>query len=347
MRPGVTVELRQLELLVAVAETGSLGQAASRFGLSQPAVSMRMTGLERALGLQLLQRDPSGTRLTSDGAEVVAAARGVLEAIARLSATADRLRSESSARLRVAASFTVAEHLVPAWIEALRSHLPEVALTLEVENSSQVLAAVGEGRVDLGFVEGPDRPVPGMESEAITTDTLVVVVSPEHPWTRRRRPLTGPDLARADLVVRERGSGTREVLEEALRPWGGVRSRLELGSSEAILAAARRAEGPAVLSSLAAAADVATGELSRVEVEGVELHRTIRAVWSTRTGPGPLGRRLLAAARPEPSDSDGPSDPGGGPSNPGAASDPGGGPSNPGAAPRPQDGLGGSQGAGG
>ncbi len=300
MRPGATVELRQLELLVAVAETGSLGQAANRFGLSQPAVSMRMTGLERALGLRLLQRDPSGTRLTPDGVEVVAAARGVLEAVAGLAGVADRLRSGSAARLRVAASFTVAEHLVPAWIEALHGQLPELAVTLEVENSSQVLAAVEQGRVDVGFVEGPDRPVPGMGSEAIATDTLVVVVTPRHPWSRRRRSLGGADLAQVDLIVRERGSGTREVLEEVLQPWGGVRSRLELGSSAAILAAARREEGPAVLSSLAAAADVATGELCRVEVDGINLARTIRAVWSTRTGPGLLGSQLLAVARPAP-----------------------------------------------
>ncbi len=295
MRPGAKVGLRELELLVAVAETGSLGQAAARFGLSQPAVSTRMTNFERTVGLRLLDRDPSGTRLTRAGVEIVGAAREVLAASGRLMEIAARLAAESESRLRVAASFTVAEHLAPAWIEALRADIPEVALTLEVENSTQVLAAIGQGRVDVGFVEGPVRPLASLGWEAVTTDALAVVVAPGHPWAQGP-PICGADLAGTELVVRERGSGTREVLEEALRPWGGVRSRLELGSSAAILAAARRGEGPAVLSALAAQAEMNAGHVHRVDVADVDLSRTIRAVWPAGSRPGPLARRLLAAA---------------------------------------------------
>ena len=294
MRAGASVELRELELLVAVTETGSLGQAAARCGLSQPAVSARMTNLEGKRGLRLLYRDPSGTRPTPAGTEIAAAARDVLAATARLLGAADSLAAESGSRLRVAASFTVAEHLAPAWIEALRADLPDVSLTLEVANSTLVLAAVGRGQVDLGFVEGPDREMVGLGSEAITTDTLAVVVAAGHPWAHR--PVTGADLAGAELIVRERGSGTREVLDEALAPFGGVRSRLELGSSAAIVAAALRGEGPAVLSALAVAADLASGNLHRVEVTGLDLSRTIRAVWPAGRRPSRLARRLLTAA---------------------------------------------------
>ena len=295
------MELRELELLVAVAETGSLGQAAARCGLSQPAVSARMTNLEGKLGLRLLYRDPSGTRPTPAGREIAAAARDVLTTTARLLGIADSLAAESASRLRVAASFTVAEHLAPAWIEALRADLPEVSLTLEVVNSTLVLAAVGRGQVDLGFVEGPDRAMVRLDSEAVTNDTLAVVVAPGHPWAHGL--VTGADLARAELIVRERGSGTREVLDEALAPFGGVRSRLELGSSAAIVAAALRGEGPAVLSALAVAAELASGHLRCVEVTGIDLSRTIRAVWPAGRRPSGLARRLLAAAhqhRPRP-----------------------------------------------
>ncbi|MDA8291864.1 MAG: LysR family transcriptional regulator [Actinomycetota bacterium] len=290
------VDMVQLELLVAVAETGSLGAAAVRYGLTQPAVSMRMTALERTLGLQLLRREPSGTSLTPAGHEVLAAARAVLDAGAALTAAAERLRADVAAHLRVAASFTVAEHLVPAWIETLHAAAPDVALTLEVLNSSQVLAAVDQRRVDVGFVEGPDEPSPDRDERAVATDELVVVVAPSHPWARRRGPLTGPELAAADLVVRERGSGTRAVLDQALRPWGGTRSRLELGSSTAVLAAAINGEGPAVLSRLAADGDVASGRLCQVAVSGLSLSRTIRAVWRSDGGLGPLAAHLVAAA---------------------------------------------------
>jgi len=293
------VELRELELLVAVAETGSLGQAAQRFGLTQPAVARRVSVLERALGLRLLYRSPSGCRLTGAGAEVVAAAREVLAAAHRLVGVAERAASQSESHLRVAASFTVAEHLAPAWVAALRAELPQVSLSLEVVNSTQVMAAVTNGRVDIGFVEGPDRPLAGLASEAVTTDSLTVVVAPSHPWAGRP-PVPAAELAKTELVVRERGSGTREVLEEALRPFGGVRSRLELGSSASVLAAARRGEGPAVLSALAAQAELSAGALCRVEVAGADLSRTIRAVWLAGARPSALARRLLAAAREHP-----------------------------------------------
>lgn len=296
VRPGARLDLLELELLLSVADTGSLGQAANRHSISQPAVSGRMTNLERALGLRLLRRDPSGTRLTPDGNEIAAAAHEVLRAADRLSGVAERLRNASDKRLRVAASFTVAEHLALAWLTALRSQMPGVTLALEVLNSSQVAAAVDRGAVDIGFVEGTDEVAASMGSEVVANDSLVVVTSPEHPWARAGS-TTGVELAATELVVREVGSGTREVLERALRPWGGVTSRLELGSNAMVLDAARRSEAPAVLGTLAAAADLAAGTLRRVEVADVDLSREIRAVWSAGEAPPPLAVRLLAAAQ--------------------------------------------------
>ena len=297
-----SVELFELRLLQAVAETGSLGQVALRYNLTQPAVSMRMNQLERRLDLRLLRRDPSGTRLTPAGEELLVAARPVLSSADALLAVADKLRAEAAGRLRVAASFTVAEHLAPAWIETVRSEAPDVSLSLEVLNSSQVVMAVTERRVDLGFVEGAERTVPMLTAQTVATDELVIVVSPSTPLARRRKPLGPADLAKLDLIVRERGSGTREILDRALEAWGGPSSRLELGSSEALLAAARRGEGPAVLSRLAVADDLESGRLVQVPVTGVDLTRTIRAVWVSDTTLSPLARRLLRAAghTPEP-----------------------------------------------
>ena len=291
-----SVELFELRLLHAVAETGSLGQVALRYKMSQPAVSMRMSQLERRLGLHLLRRDPSGTRLTPAGQELLVAARPMLNSADALLRVVDRLRAEAAGRLRVAASFTVAEYLAPAWIETVRSEVPEASLALEVLNSSQVIVAVEERRVDLGFVEGAERTLPTLTTQTVAADELVVVVAPSMPLARRRKPLGPAELATLDLIVREKGSGTREILDRALEPWGGPSSRLEMGSSEALLAAARRGEGPAVLSRLAVADDLDSGRLVVVALTGVDLTRTIRAVWASDTVPGPLARRLLQAA---------------------------------------------------
>jgi DNA-binding transcriptional LysR family regulator len=258
---------------------------------------MRMTALEQRLGVPLLRRAPSGTRVTPEGERVVSQARRVLAEVHALMSEVEAVRAEGSRRLRVAASLTVAEHLLPAWISAVHRASPELSLTLEVLNSARVVTAVADGWVDIGFVENDERDPPGLDSVAVSADHLVVVVPADHRWARAGRAVTGAELAGAELVVRETGSGTRDVLENALAPWGGVRTRLELGTPSAIIDATRRGEGPGVVSVFAVTEEVATGRLVEVELEGVSLARVLRAVW-TRERPLPeLARRLLQAAQ--------------------------------------------------
>ncbi len=296
MLPPSTPDLIALDLLDSIAELGSLGQAASRHRMSQPAVSMRMSQLERRLGVVLLRRGPAGTRLTPAGQRVAALGRRVLSEAEAMMAGVAAVVAEESSHLRVAASLTVAEHLLPGWLAALHRESPEVILAVEVTNSAKVLARVRDGRADVGFVEGHETGLDGMTTVVVRSDHLVVVVDPAHHWAERQSPVAGPELAAAELIVREPGSGTREVLEDALGACGGLRSRLELGSTAAILAAARRGEGPAVLSALAVAADLDTGRLVAVRTEGISLTRSLRAVWLEAQPLAPLARRLLNVA---------------------------------------------------
>ncbi|MDQ2876290.1 MAG: LysR family transcriptional regulator, partial [Actinomycetota bacterium] len=217
MLPPSTPDLIALDLLDSIAELGSLGQAAGRHGLSQPAVSMRMSQLERRLGIGLLQRSPAGTSLTPAGERVAILSRRVLSEAQALMAGVQALVAQESSHLRVAASLTVAEHLLPGWIGALHRESPDVILAVEVTNSSRVLARVRDGSADVGFVEGHEARPSGMTAIVVRSDRLVVVVDPAHPWARRESPVGGAELAAADLIVREPGSGTREVLDGALR----------------------------------------------------------------------------------------------------------------------------------
>lgn len=289
-------DLIALELLDSIADLGSLGRAASRHGMSQPAVSQRMTQLERTLGLRLLSRSRAGTTLTPAGEQVAALARRVLAEMRGLMAGVTALAAEEDARLRVAASLTVAEYLLPGWLSALHRESPDVVLAVAVSNSSQVLAQVRDGSADVGFVEGSRARQDGLAVATVRSDRLVVVVHPGHPWARRPNPVTGAELAGAGLIVREPGSGTRQVLDGALSSWGGAHSWLELGSTATILAAARRGEGPAVLSALAVAEDVDAGRLVPVQVDGIDLSRALRAVWPSERPLAPLARRLLNLA---------------------------------------------------
>ncbi|MEV0649834.1 LysR family transcriptional regulator [Phytomonospora sp. NPDC050363] len=291
-------DLPSLELLVSVARLGSIGRAAAAHGISQPSASHRVRTMERLAGVALVTRSPRGSRLTPAGTLLVEWAGAVVDAARVLDAGIDALRERRDERLRIAASLTIAEYLLPGWLVALRRDRPGTAVSLRVENSTQVERAILDGDADLGFVEGPG-PVRGLRSAGVGGDELVLVVAPGHRWTRRRTPLAPAELAATPLICREEGSGTRAALADALRDQGDpAPPLLELASTTAVKAAVAAGDGAAVLSSLAVAEDVTAGRLARVPVDGADLRRSLRAVW--RSGPrptGPAGDLLTLAAR--------------------------------------------------
>lgn len=290
--PPATPDLAVLDLLVSVADTGSLGAAARRHGMTQPAASMRISALERRLRLRLLDRGPTGSTLTAPGRAVVDQARAVLAAAVTFNETVAALYSADIPRLRIAASKTIADHRVPQWLAELRRIRPDVAVSLEVDNTAQVEAAVRAGEADIGFVEGP-HPPPGLGGRVLGADELIVVVGPTHPWSARTHPVSLRELAATPLLWRESGSGTRETVQEILRSYGPpAPPAAELGSAVAIVAAARSGMAPAVLSTLVAAPELAAGSLHQVALaDSVALTRQFRAIW--RRGHPPTGAAEL------------------------------------------------------
>ncbi|SED04442.1 ModE molybdate transport repressor domain-containing protein [Streptomyces sp. 3213] len=287
-------DLGALELLLAVARLGSLGSAARELGITQPAASSRIRSMERQLGVALVDRSPRGSRLTDAGALVTDWARRVVEAAAAFDAGAQALRHRRDSRLRVAASMTIAEYLLPGWLLALRSQRPDTAVSLLAGNSTTVAEQLLSDEADLGFVEGLSVP-PGLDSTVIAHDHLIVVTAPTHPWARRRRPVPATELASTPLILREKGSGTRQVLDAAL---GGLaRPLIELSSTTAVKASAVSGAGPAVLSELAVGEELSTRRLVRIPVEGLTLARDLRAVWPTGHRPTGPARELLSLTR--------------------------------------------------
>lgn len=284
-------DLGALELLLAVARLGSLGGAARELGITQPAASSRIRSMERQLGVALVDRSPRGSRLTDAGALVTDWARRVVEAAAAFDAGAQALRHRRDSRLRVAASMTIAEYLLPGWLLALHSQRPDTAVSLLAGNSTTVVERLLSDEADLGFVEGLSVP-PGLDSTVIAHDRLIVVTAPTHPWARRQRPVPAEELASTPLILREKGSGTRQVLDAAL---GGLaRPLIELSSTTAVKASAVSGAGPAVLSELAVGEELSTRRLVRIPVEGVTLARDLRAVWPTGHRPTGPARELLS-----------------------------------------------------
>ncbi|WP_232839154.1 LysR family transcriptional regulator [Streptomyces triticisoli] len=287
-------DLGALELLLGVARLGSLGGAARELGITQPAASSRIRSMERQLGVALVDRSPRGSRLTDAGALVTDWARRIVEAAEAFDAGAQALRDRRDSRLRVAASMTIAEYLLPGWLIALRARRPDTAVSLLAGNSAVVAERLLADEADLGFVEGLSVPS-GLDSVVIGHDHLIVVTAPAHPWARRRRPLAAEELAATPLILREKGSGTRQVLDAAL---GGLaRPLIELSSTTAVKASAVSGAGPAVLSELAVGEELSLRRLVTVPVDGVALGRDLRAVWPAGHRPVGPARELLSLTR--------------------------------------------------
>jgi DNA-binding transcriptional LysR family regulator len=304
-------DLESLRLLVLVSERGSIGRAAQALGISQPAASKRLSTVERRLGLVLVDRTRRGSVLTPQGRAVAGWAYRVLTELDQLLTGAQALRSHQDAELRVAASQTVAEYLVPGWLGQLRQTRPGLYIGLQVTNSERVVELVRQDDVGLGFIESPAAPT-DLSSCRVGTDHLVIVTCPaparaggrrpSTPGPLTRAPLTPAQLAALPLVVREPGSGTRQTLDAALRRLGcePAQPLLELGSTAAVRSAVIAGVGPAVISELAVAADLATGRLERLSVAGLDLRRALRAVWpSGRRLVGPAAVLLALAGRPD------------------------------------------------
>ncbi|NUO59145.1 MAG: LysR family transcriptional regulator [Hamadaea sp.] len=292
-------DLPALDLLISVAETGSVGRAAQVHGITQPSASARLAKLERRLGVPLLVRSRRGSLLTPAGEAVVAWSHGVVDAAQALADGVLTLRADRQARLRVSASLTVAEHLVPAWLLSLRRRHPGLDISAAVANSNGVIEAVRSGSVDLGFVESPDVPA-DLSSRVVGDDRLSLVVAAGYPLAAHAwRALRPTDLADQPLLLREPGSGTRDTFLRALEHALGFAPRLphviSLGSTTTILATVRAGGGIGVISSRAAAAAVASGELVELTVEGMPLVRPLNALWLGRT-PTPLAAELLTIA---------------------------------------------------
>ena len=173
---------------------------------------------------------------------------------------------------------------------------PEVTFT--ATDSDRVIAAVREGDVDLGFIETPGQ-LKGLRGRVVMRDELVLVVPPEHRWARRAAPLPVAELNRTQLVSRKLGwwhlLGDVDATEGLLDSDAMTPESLEFGSAASVRAAVLAGAGPAVMSRLAVADDLAQGRLSAVAVEGVDWRRTFRAIWvGERTPPAGAVRDLLA-----------------------------------------------------
>ncbi|WP_025323054.1 LysR family transcriptional regulator [Deferrisoma camini] len=267
----MNITLRQLEVFCAVADHGSVTRAGEFLGLTQSAVSASLAQLERQLGGPLFDRRGRTLRINERGRVLLPEARRVLAQVSDLVNLLSPDGGDLVGALRVGSSTTIGNYVMPFWIAAFRRLHPRVTIQQIVANGHAIETAVLEGMLDLGFIEGPPR-AGGAEVEPWLPDELVVFAGPTHPLAGAE--VTPEALVSPGWIMREHGSGTRQVFERALREWvPEFEIALELGHTEAIKRAVEAGLGIGCLSRLAVERELQQGWLAPVHAPFLDLRR--------------------------------------------------------------------------
>jgi DNA-binding transcriptional LysR family regulator len=304
--------LEQLRIFVAVAEREHVTEAARALNLAQSAASHAIAALEARHNTRLFDRVSRRVVLTEAGRAFLAEARTILLQVERAELSLSEFGQLERGTLSVQASQTIASYWLPRHLVAFHRTYPGIAVRLAIGNTAQVAAAIEAGLAELGFVEGAvanDH----LASAAVARDQLVLVVGRDHPW-KKAKTLTADDLLQADWVLREPGSGTRSVFEQALSVRGvapeHLRVAMELPSNEAVRAAVEAGLGATALSASVAAPGIEAGLLRHVPFRlpqrefHVLTHKerppnriadALLAVMRSSTTPRAPARRLLPA----------------------------------------------------
>lgn len=285
--------IRRLGLLVALAEHGSVTAAARASRMSQPALSQNLRALERHYGIPLTMRVGRRIVLTNPARMIVDYARRVLRLVEESEAAVRETVGLRRGRLAIGASTTPGTYLLPRMLGEFRARHPEIELELRIGDTREVEEWVVQGALDFGVI-GETTEQLGLVVTPFRRDELVVVTPPVHSLARRPR-IDAEALAAQPLIVRERGSSTRGVLERALVAHGhSLNVLFELGSTEAILQAVTAGLGPSVVSELAVA-DGGEGRPLRVRrVAGLDLTRYLAVVVHPDARLAPAASQFMA-----------------------------------------------------
>ncbi len=272
----MSLNLHLLRLFVAVARHRSFSRAADALHLSQPAVSKGVREFEAQVGSRLLERGgPGGIALTEAGALLLRHATSLFTAERAAEEELAALRGLHRGTLSVGASTTVATYHLPPLLGLFHQRHPAIDLRLTSANTRAIADLLTARELDIALAEGPvDEP--GIEVLAWRQETMVLIAAPVHWLAGMTAPLTPEVLSDAIFIVREPGSGTRDVVLGAL---GGLRiaprRMLEVGSTEAIKQIVAGGLGVAMVSAAAAADQLALGRLVVLEVAGLGVRRTL------------------------------------------------------------------------
>lgn len=283
--------LRQLEVFLAVARTGSVSRAGEELGMSQSAVSGALADLERQFDVRLFDRHGKRVQLSDVGRALRSRAEAVWDEAHELeTALAEH---DDHSRLRVGATLTVGNYVAVPLMARFMREKPGALVRLDIANTEEIARRVVNFELDVGLIEG-ELSHPDLRITPFRDDELVVFAAPSHPLAKKRA-LTDADLKQAPWIVRERGSGTRQGFDRAMAGiLPDLHLALELPHTEVIKRAVAAGLGLGCVSRLAVADELAARTLKARPVPHRDFHRKFYTVVHRQKHVGTELRRWLA-----------------------------------------------------
>ncbi len=270
----MAITLRQLEIFLAVAETGHVTAASRRVFLTQSAVSMALAELENLLNGPLFDRHGKRLVLNDRGRLLLPYAREIISKVKSVEALLAEKEGVVAGELHVGASSTIGNYVLPYVISAFNKQYPQAHINMIVANSRQIEQAIEESNIDLGFIEGLVHSSK-VDSIPWLTDKLSIVCAPDHPLAQKAK-LDKKDLEQAPWIMREEGSGTAEIFKSQISKYlDRIHIIMELGHTEAIKKAVEAGMGLSCLSTLTIARELEQGWLKELNITELKITRQL------------------------------------------------------------------------
>lgn len=277
-----------------VVEEGSISQAARIAYISQPAVTRQIRQLEDYYGVSLFDRSDGKMTVSKAGKALYPYAKTIVNDFKSSEEAIQQLTGKMEPHLKIGASFTIGEYLLPEILGRFKQLHPHLKLTLQIGNTPAMLEALDGNHIHLALVEGVVENQ-RLEVKKFAEDRLILVCSSQHPW-KGQAEVTVNDFLHEQMLWREESSGTRKIVEEALRRFGvleRIENYMELGSTQAIKGAVEANLGIGILPKRAVKKELRSNTLHEVSVRQLELKRDLWLVQKPRRFENPKLDKLI------------------------------------------------------
>ncbi|HYF94558.1 MAG TPA: LysR family transcriptional regulator [Symbiobacteriaceae bacterium] len=297
--------MQDLATFIAVVRCGSMSKAAQELHLSQPAISQRLRALEEEYGLPLLRRTNRGVEVTPAGDILSRYARRLLNLDKLMQEELNALRQAEPRQIIIAATSAIGGYALPCTVYLFQQKYPTARIQLVIGKRSETLQRLNDGAVDMALVEGPDvsgqvSDLEGWQSQIVSEEDLVLAAPVTGPLAERDS-FTLSDLRATPLLVREQGSGTRMIVEQALKSTGlslsDMNIAMEMSSLDAIKTSVAQGHGVALLSKWCVRVEARIGTIRIVPLTDIRFTSRWTLIYPHNQQRAALHRALLKTLR--------------------------------------------------